>query len=57
LQKGISQIELAHRCDLEKGNMFRIESGGTNPTFRTLLKVAKALDISIEELVKGTDEV
>jgi DNA-binding XRE family transcriptional regulator len=47
------QIELAHKCDLEKGNMYRIEAGKTNPTFLTLLKVAAALGVSVEEIVKG----
>ena len=53
LEKGISQIELANLCEFEKGNMYRIEAGKTNPTFLTLDKVANALQTSVEELVKG----
>lgn len=53
LEKGISQVELAHKCEFEKGNMYRIEAGKTNPTFTTLLRVANALDVPIEEIVKG----
>jgi transcriptional regulator with XRE-family HTH domain len=33
--------------------MSRLEKGGTNPTYLTLMKVAKALDISISELLEG----
>ena len=55
-KKGISQIDLAYDCDFEKQNMRRIEAGKTNPTIKTLLKIAKALNISISELVKNFDE-
>lgn len=51
LEKNMSQIELANRCDFEKGNMNRIEAGRTSPTLKTLLKISKALDIPIKELM------
>lgn len=49
--KNISQQELAAACNFEKSNMSRIEAGNTNPTFYTLVKISKALDISLSELM------
>lgn len=51
--KGLSQQELAALIEYEKSHMSRLEKGGTNPTYLTLMKVAKALDISISELLEG----
>lgn len=48
--KGISQQELAAKCNFEKSNMSRLEAGRVNPTLSTLEKVAKALGISLAEL-------
>lgn len=48
--KGISQQDLAAKCNFEKSNMSRLESGGVNPTLSTLEKVANALDITLAEL-------
>ena len=53
LEKGISQVELANLCEFEKGNMYRIEAGKTNPTYLTLDKVAKALNVTVADLVQG----
>ena len=60
-KQNISQQELAGICDFEKANMSRIESGGTNPTVMTLLKISAALKISLAELLdhedlKGNDD-
>ena len=50
--KGISQQELAAKCNFEKSNMSRLEAGRVNPTLATLEKVALALEIDIIELFK-----
>jgi transcriptional regulator with XRE-family HTH domain len=47
----ITQVELGDRCDIEKPNMARLESGGTNPTVLTLKKISKALNIPLSELL------
>jgi transcriptional regulator with XRE-family HTH domain len=49
--KGISQQDLAAKCNFEKSNMSRLEAGRVNPTLSTLEKVAKALDITLPELL------
>ena len=50
--KGIKQIDLAYACDFEKQNMQRIEAGKTNPTIKTLLKIAEALEVTVIDLLK-----
>ena len=49
--KKISQAELAARCNYEKSNMSRIESGKTNLTIGTLLNIAESLDTTIIHLI------
>lgn len=51
LQKKISQTEIAYRCGFDKSNYNTIESGKRNPTIISLLKIAKALDVSLLELL------
>lgn len=48
--KSMQQQDLAAACNFEKSNMARIESGRVNVTVGTLLKIAIALDVSINEL-------
>ena len=48
--KGVSQQDLAAKCNFEKSNMSRLESGRVNPTLSTLEKIANALEISLSEL-------
>lgn len=48
--KGISQQDLAAKCNFEKSNMSRLEAGRVNPTLSTLEKICKALEINISEL-------
>ena len=47
--KKISQIKLAELCDLNFNYISRIELGNANFTIDTLLKLAKALDVSVCE--------
>lgn len=48
----LTQTDLAYRCGFEKQNMYRIENGKTNPTIKTLLIIAKELDIDIVDIMK-----
>jgi putative transcriptional regulator len=48
---GKSQETLAYECGMDKPNYRKIETGKTNPTFKTLHKLAKALKITMKELV------
>lgn len=51
--KGLSQEKLARLADVSNNTIINIEAGKQdNPTIETLKKIAKALNISIEELIK-----
>ena len=50
-EKGYRQIDLADKAEMEEFALRRIEIGGTNPTFKTLVKIAKGLDMSIKDLL------
>jgi len=50
---GLSQEKLARLADVSNNTIINIEVGKqNNPTIETLKKIAKALNISIEELIK-----
>ncbi|MBI2635479.1 MAG: helix-turn-helix transcriptional regulator [Parcubacteria group bacterium] len=49
---GISQEKLARLADVSNNTVVNIEAGKQdNPTIDTLKKVAKALDIPVEDLI------
>ncbi|MEZ4839357.1 helix-turn-helix domain-containing protein [Flavobacterium sp.] len=50
--KGISQQILAAKCNFEKGNMSRIESGRVNITLSTMNRISTALEVELIELFK-----
>lgn len=41
--KGLTQMELARRSDVQQAEISRIERGGGNPTATTLIRLAEAL--------------
>lgn len=49
-QKGISQEELVERADLSAQYISQIETGRKKGSLPTYNKLAKALDVSIDEL-------
>ena len=51
--KGLSQEKLARLADVANNTIIKIEAGkNQNPTLDTLRKVAKALEVSVDELIK-----
>ena len=51
-QKDLSQEKLARLSDVANNTIIKMESGeNDNPTLETLRKVAKALDVSVDELI------
>ncbi len=54
-KKKMTQQDLAILCDFEKASMSRIESGRTNTTVLTLLKISKVLDVPLDEFFKDTE--
>ena len=52
-QKGLSQDRLAKLADVANNTIIKIEQGDNqNPTLDTLKKLAKALAISVDDLIK-----
>ncbi len=49
-EKGIKQIDLAFRIDMDDGSLRRLERGKTNPTTTTLERIADGLDVEIKDL-------
>ena len=50
---GISQEKLARLADVSNNTVINIEAGKQgNPTIETLKKIAKALNVPIEDLIK-----
>ena len=50
--KGLSQEKLARLADVANNTIIKIEAGkNQNPTLDTLRKVAKALNVSIDDLI------
>lgn len=51
--KGISQEKLAADSGIDRSHMGFIEQGRRKPTVYTLYKIAKTLNISLEQLFKS----
>jgi transcriptional regulator with XRE-family HTH domain len=51
-EKGISQGDIVRKLGMPKSFVSSIENGKTNPTLATIAKLAKALGVQIEELIK-----
>ena len=50
--KGISQGDIVKTSGIDKAMISNIENGKTNPTLATIAKLAKAIGVSIDELLK-----
>ena len=50
--KGLSQEKLARLADVANNTLIKMETGeNKNPTLETLKKVAKALEVNVDELI------
>lgn len=49
----ISQEELGFRCDLHRTEISLLERGGREPRLGTIVKLASALEVPIEDLCAG----
>lgn len=52
IKRGMTQLDLAAECGFEKSTLGRIKIGVTNPTVKTLAKIARALEVNLTDLVK-----
>ena len=51
--RGWSQEELAHRADLHRTFVSSIERGTKNTTINSIHTIAKAMDLTVSELLEG----
>lgn len=52
-KKGYSLEKVARLADLSLNTIVKIENGGNqNPTIETLTKIAKALEVGVDDLIK-----
>jgi transcriptional regulator with XRE-family HTH domain len=50
--KGLSQDRLSKLADVSYNSVIKLETGGiTNPTIETLQKIAKALEVQVDDLI------
>lgn len=57
LRKEVTQVELSERTGLPQGFISRLENGGINiANIVTVIKIAKALNVQIEEILDLPEE-
>lgn len=50
-KKGLSQVDLAFKGNFDRNYIGMLERGERNPSLKNLVRLSKALDISLPELV------
>jgi transcriptional regulator with XRE-family HTH domain len=50
-KRNMTQAELARAVGIAQPSLSDLENGNTNPAFETLIKLAKVLECSLDELV------
>lgn len=56
LSTGLTQEELADRCELTKGYISQLENDLTSPSIATLIDILSALGTSLKEFFNDTEE-
>ena len=52
-EKGLSQKELAITIEVDPTQYSRLETGKSVPSLKTIIKIARALEVSIDAIVHG----
>ena len=52
VSKKLTVQEVAYRCDIERSNLSRIETGKINITLKTLCLICNALDVKLSDVIK-----
>jgi transcriptional regulator with XRE-family HTH domain len=55
--RGITQEELSHRTGLHPTYISDVERGARNPSFRTVVRVAEGLGVSVAEIGAAYDRL
>lgn len=51
LEKNLTQAELAQRCACNRNYISMLERGERNPSYKSLMMIAKGLGVKLEKLV------
>ena len=51
-EKGMTQGDICRALDIDRGFISSIENGKRNPTLSTIKKIADAVGVSVDELLK-----
>lgn len=51
-EKGLTQIEVAEKAQLDRNYIGMVERGERNPSYLSLIKIAKGLDMTVDQLIK-----
>ncbi|OQB30220.1 MAG: HTH-type transcriptional regulator ImmR [Bacteroidetes bacterium ADurb.Bin174] len=51
-EKGLTQIEVADKAELDRNYIGMVERGERNPSYLSLIKIAKGLNITVDQLIK-----
>lgn len=51
LNAGLTQLELVERAEVSENTLYYFESGRSMPRLETLIKLADAMDISLDEYI------
>lgn len=52
-EKGLTQAELARRCEKERASIERIENGKINPSAYVLYEVAQGGELNLKDFFEG----
>ena len=50
LSKGMTQTDVADRCNMDKTSYQRVEKARTSPTLNTVILIARALEVNLLDL-------
>jgi transcriptional regulator with XRE-family HTH domain len=53
IRAGLTQVQLGEKTGIKQSYIFELEVGDTNPTLKTLEKMANALDLELRDLFPG----
>ncbi len=54
-ERGFSQDKLAEKADLDRTYLSGIERGVRNPGIKVVIRLARALGVTVDQLCKGVD--
>jgi len=54
-EKGLSQTRLSEMAEISRSQICRYENGKQDPDFSTVVRIAKALEVSVNSLLMGPE--